>query len=120
VSFALRHNIEAGTRRGAAIDDALTVVGGAAKSDLWMQIIADITGRPVLGSDDDAEASLGAAMLAALGTGVVADPAALAGWVHNHERARPEPATRACYDRVYAQYVAAYPALRPVMHALRD
>jgi xylulokinase len=120
VSFALRHNIEAGTKSGEAIDDALTVVGGAAKSDLWMQIIADVTGRPVVGSEDDAEASLGAAMLAALGTGLVADAAALGRWVHTSERARPDPAARARYDAVYAQYVAAYPALRPVMHALRD
>jgi xylulokinase len=120
VSFALRHNIDAGTRSGEALDDALTVVGGAARSDLWMQIIADVTGRPVLGSDDDAEASLGAAMLAALGTGVVADAEALRGWVHLRERARPDPGERARYDRAHAQYIAAYPALRGVMHALRD
>jgi xylulokinase len=85
-----------------------------------MQIIADVTGRPVLGSDDDAEASLGAARLAALGTGVVADAEALRGWVHLRERARPDPGERARYDRAHAQYIAAYPALRGVMHALRD
>jgi len=120
VSFALRHNIETGARGGAALDEALTVVGGAARSDLWLQIIADVTGRPVVGSDDDAEASLGAAMLAALGTGVVADAEALRGWVHTAERARPAADALARYDAVYAQYLAAYPALRPVMHALRD
>ena len=90
ISYALHHNIETGTRGGQPLDDALTVVGGAARSDLWMQIIADVTGRPVLGSDVDAEASLGAAMLAALGTGVVADAAALRGWVRLVERARPD------------------------------
>ena len=119
VSLALRHNIEIGARSGDALDDELTVVGGAARSGLWLQIIADVTGRPVWSSDDDAEASLGAAMLAALGSGV-ADLDALGGWVHRSERARPDADARARYDRTYAQYVAAYPALKPMMHALRD
>ena len=119
VSHALQHNIETGIRGDQPLDDALTVVGGASRSDLWMQIIADVTGRPVLGSDVDAEASLGAAMLAALGTGVVADAPALRGWVRLVERARPEPAARARYAAMHAQYVAAYPALQSVMHALR-
>ena len=74
-----------------------------------MQIIADVTGRPVLGSDVDAEASLGAAMLAALGTGVVADAAALRGWVRLVERARPDAAAHARYGAMFTQYVAAYP-----------
>ncbi len=119
ISYALHHNIETGTRGGQDLDEAVIVVGGAARSDLWMQIIADVTGRPVLGSDVDAEASLGAAMLAALGTGVVADAAALRGWVRLVERARPEPAAHDRYTEMFTQYVAAYPALRPVMHALR-
>jgi len=119
ISFALQHNIETGTRGGQPLDESLTVVGGAARSDLWMQIIADVTGRPVAGSDDDAEASFGAAMLAALGTGVVADAAALGGWVRRVERARPDGQACARYGALYRQYVAAYPALKSVMHALR-
>ena len=119
ISFALQHNIATGTRGGQPLDEALTVVGGAARSDLWLQIIADVTGRPVLGSDDDAEASLGAAMLAALGTGVVTDAEALRGWTHLVERARPEPSAQSRYAALYEQYVAAYPALKSVMHSLR-
>ena len=119
ISFALQHNIATGTRGGQPLNDALTVVGGAARSDLWMQIIADVTGRPVFGTDEDAEASLGAAMLAAVGTGVVTSPAALGHWTRLVERARPAPAAQARYAAIYAQYIAAYPALRSVMHALR-
>ncbi|NYS35984.1 hypothetical protein HZZ02_20140, partial [Streptococcus danieliae] len=47
VSFALRHNIEAGTQGAQSLDPRLIVVGGASHSDLWMQIIADITRYPV-------------------------------------------------------------------------
>jgi xylulokinase len=119
ISFALRHNIEAGAQAGEALDDRLTVVGGAAHSDLWMQIIADVTGRPVATIEGDAEASLGAAMLAALGVGLIDRATVDRGWVRLVDRARPDAAARTRYDALYRQYVALYPALKPVMHALR-
>ena len=43
VTLALRHNMAAAARGAVALDPRLIVVGGAARSDLWMQIIADIT-----------------------------------------------------------------------------
>ena len=43
VTMALRHNMEAGTRAAASLEPRLVVVAGAARSDLWMQIIADVT-----------------------------------------------------------------------------
>ncbi len=119
IAYALRHNIEAGSLAGDNLDDRLTVVGGAAHSDLWMQIIADVTGRPVATIDGDAEASLGAALLAAHGVGLVDRAAVDRGWVRLVDRARPAAAARERYDALYAQYVALYPALKPVMHALR-
>jgi sugar (pentulose or hexulose) kinase len=119
ISYALRHNIDTGTLDGQALDDALTVVGGASRSDLWMQIIADVTGRPVRTLGEDVEASLGAAMLAALGVGLIDRDAVSRGWVRLVERARPEADARERYAALYAQYLALYPALKPVMHALR-
>src|SRR6185369_15197250 len=71
VTFALRHNIEAGARGAASLDEPLIVVGGAAHSDLWMQIIADVTARPVLTIAEDVEAAMGAALLAAYGAKLV-------------------------------------------------
>ena len=118
VGFALRHNIEAAGDAGA-LDRRLVVVGGAARSDLWMQVIADITGLPVLTIDEEVEAALGAALLAALGTGMVAPDAAARGWVTLRERAEPRPAVRGTYDRLFEVYHSLYPALRDSMHALR-
>ena len=46
VTFALRHNMEAGARGSAQLEPRLIVVGGAAKSDLWMQIVACVTEVP--------------------------------------------------------------------------
>jgi ribulokinase len=119
ISFALRHNIEAGMRGVATLDERLVVVGGASHSDLWMQIIADITGRPVFTIAEDVEASLGAAVLAAYGAGLIDADTVRRGWVQPVHRASPEPRAHACYSALFAQYVALYPALKPVMHGLR-
>ncbi|WP_210237163.1 FGGY-family carbohydrate kinase, partial [Mesorhizobium sp. M3A.F.Ca.ET.174.01.1.1] len=62
----LKHNIEAGRQGAQSLEDKLIVVGGAAHSDLWMQIIADITGYPVYTIEQEVEAAMGAALLAAM------------------------------------------------------
>jgi sugar (pentulose or hexulose) kinase len=119
VSFALQHNIEAGRQSGQPLDDRLIVVGGAAHSDLWMQIAADITGYPVFTIEDEVEAALGAAMLAALGAGLIDAAMAESGWVTLVERARPEPAAQAVYRERFDIYKSLYPALRDAMHRLK-
>ena len=118
VSFALRHNIEAGAKVARVLDDKLIVVGGAAHSDLWMQIVADTTGFPVLTIAQDVEAALGAALLAALGVGLVTPEQAVAGWVTLVPRARPRPHAQGIYDRLFRVYTELYPALKGSMHRL--
>ena len=95
------------------------MVGGAARSDLWMQIIADVTGYPVWTIREDVEAALGAARLAALGIGLIAREDR-DSWITLVERAAPDPARKARYDAVFAVYAGLYPALRDSMHALAD
>lgn len=50
--------------------DEIFAVGGGARSPLWLQIIADITGRPVRRARVLESAALGAAMLGGVGAGV--------------------------------------------------
>lgn len=119
VSYALRHNIEAGLQGVAALDEKLVVVGGASHSDLWMQIIADITGRPVYTLQEDVEASLGAAMLAAYGAGLIDAEAVRRGWVTPVLRTTPNADASAAYNELYSQYVDLYQVLKPAMHRLR-
>jgi xylulokinase len=120
VSFALRHNIEAGAKAAAKLDESLIVVGGAAKSDLWMQIIADVTGRPVLTIEQEVEAAMGAALLAAYGCGLVDADEVRKGWVSLALRARPREEARLRYDELFQSYTALYPALKNTMHDLHD
>ncbi|MBC7916938.1 MAG: FGGY-family carbohydrate kinase [Rhodoferax sp.] len=119
VTFALRHNIEAGIKGVGTLDERLVVVGGASHSDLWMQIIADVTGRPVFTIQEDVEASLGAALLAAFGAGLIREDAVRKGWVTPVLRTTPNSHANAAYNDLFAQYVALYPALKTAMHRLR-
>jgi xylulokinase len=119
VSFALRHNIDTGALGAGALDDRLVVVGGATQSDLWMQMLADVTGRPVFTIAEEVEAALGAALLAAFGAGLIDAAQVRRGWVDPVLRAAPQPAAHARYSALYQQYVALYPALLDVMHRLR-
>jgi xylulokinase len=120
VSFALKHNIEAGRQGAQSLDDKLIVVGGAAHSDLWMQIIADTTGYPVYTIEQDVEAAMGAALLAALGVGLISREAAQGGWVTLIERAQPDAARMVLYEQRFGVYKDLYPALKPVMHRLQS
>ncbi|WP_426149287.1 FGGY-family carbohydrate kinase [Pseudomonas sp. DC3000-4b1] len=120
VSYALRHNIEAGRQAVHTLDDTLVVVGGASQSDLWMQIIADITGFSVLTIEQEVEAAYGAALLAAYATGLQTAEQVERGWVRLRRRAVPEPARQERYERGFQAYCQCYPALKPIFHQLRD
>lgn len=88
----------------------IRVVGGGARSELWLQIKADVTGRtvrPVLAREPTA---LGAAVLAGLAAGVFADAAdAVARTVTLSPRGyEPDERASAVYQERYAQYRALY------------
>lgn len=69
VTFALRESLTLmdgmGTHTGA-----IRVTGGGARSPFWLQMLADVFGKPVRMSATDAGPALGAAMLAGAGAGV--------------------------------------------------
>ena len=48
---------------------ALRAIGGGAKSDIWLQLSADILGMPIERPEITEAATLGAAMIAAVGAG---------------------------------------------------
>jgi xylulokinase len=117
VTFALRHNIEAGSQQGVTLDDHLIVVGGATQSDLWMQIIADVTRMPVYTYRESVEAALGAGLLAGQACGLLD----LARPLHHGtlvERATPCESAACRYDELFKLYCQLYPTLKPIMHQL--
>lgn len=115
VALSLRHNLEVAREAGAEAK-VLRAMGGSANSLLWTQIKADITGKPIVVPASDTATTLGAAMLAGVGTGFYKDyEEAVKLTVSETRRHEPNEANRAVYDRTYETYLRLYEALRPLM-----
>ena len=114
-AFALRDILEA--MRGAGLDvRRLTIVGGGAKGALWRQIKADVTGLPVRVPLDVETTAAGAAILAAVGSGVhpgIAE-AVDAFVAYRPEEHVPDPERSEAYTAAYRRYRELYFALKPV------
>jgi len=114
-AYALRDILEA--MRGAGLEvRRLTMVGGGAKGALWRRIKADVTRLPVRVPTSVETTATGAAILAAVGSGLfptVAD-AAKALVSYEPEETLPDPERSAAYDDAYARYRELYFALKPV------
>lgn len=92
--------------------ERLILTGGATRSPAWCQLFADILGLPIVLVDGAEHASLRGAVLAAqVARGTRASYA-----LDLPERHTFTPSQRhaADYDRKYAVYRAAYPALKPL------
>jgi xylulokinase len=117
-AFALRDILEA--MRDAGLDvRRLTIVGGGAKGPLWRQIKADVTGLPVRVPESVETTATGAAILAAVASGVHGTvPDAVQAFVaYRPEEHRPDPERREIYDDAYRRYRETYAALKPVFAA---
>ncbi|MGI6316225.1 MAG: xylulokinase [Christensenellales bacterium] len=117
-AFSLRHNLDTAAETGLMVD-RLYAVGGAANSEIWTQIKADITGLPITVPYSDQATPLGAAMLAGVGVGIYSsfDEAAAVA-VHIQRTHTPDVSKRQLYDRLYQEYLKLYPALRETFRNL--
>jgi xylulokinase len=96
-------------------------VGGGARSPLWRQILADVTGKPILRAEVTEASALGAAMLAAWGAGWYPDLASAAQAMAPTpgQVCLPDPARHAYYQKVYQQvYRHVFPSLQPYLNRL--
>jgi autoinducer 2 (AI-2) kinase len=90
----------------------LMFTGGAAKGQLWPQIVADVVGLPVLVPLVKESTALGAALCAGIGVGIYRDLAEVAASVVQIERTfEPEPEARRTYDERYLAWRALYPRI---------
>jgi sugar (pentulose or hexulose) kinase len=97
----------------------LVAVGGGAKSARWLQLKADILGRPIRTLRCREAACLGAALLAGTATGVYASLAEAVGTtVAGDKEFLPQPDRVNPYRQRFALYERLYPALRAVNHSL--
>lgn len=115
VAFSLRHNLETAEKAGAEAD-ILRAMGGSANSLLWTQIKSDITGKAMAVPASDTATTLGAALLAGVGTGFYKDyEEAVSQTVKVTRIHHPDPEKKAVYDKNYETYLELYRSLSGLM-----
>lgn len=111
-AFAIAHNLRLLEDGGIPVGE-LRAVGGPTESELWCQIVADVTGRELAVLPDNAGAPLGDALLAAAGVGLVEDPAVAAnGAARVVRRHEPREEHRKRYEALFEIYRGLYPTLK--------
>jgi xylulokinase len=90
--------------------DPIRLIGGGAQADLWCQIVADVLDRRIERVAEPLHANLrGAAIFAGLALGAVR-PDDVRSLVSVDRTFTPDPANRAVYDRLFAEFPRLYKA----------
>jgi len=116
VAYSLLHNLDT----AAETDNIANILysnGGAANSDLWMQIKSDITNKPIAAiSSSDVSTTLGAVILAGVAVGIYADFAdAVKNTVTVKKTFYPNPENHEIYIKSYKTYLEVYNNLKETM-----
>jgi len=118
VTFYIRACLEALPAVGIAIDSC-RAVGGGTKSDAWVQLSADMLGKPFVRPQITEAGALGAAILAGAGTGVFASlEEGCQVMVRLGRTFEPDPAKAKVYDARFAEYQRLWPLMADYLRGL--
>ena len=109
IAFLLRDFLEMLKKLDCSVD-TIHSLGGGSRSAVWMQIKADVCGLPFRAANCSEATAMGAALLAAWGTGLIPK-----GTVPESGSSRSfEPDAAKKYEKAYAQYKSLYRAVKPL------
>jgi xylulokinase len=112
VAYGLRDSLELLAGLGERPSSA-RVSGGAARSTLWLRIVASVLGIPLERPAVEEGAAFGAALLAGVSGGAYASVGeAVDAAVTIHDIVEPHLDSQAAYEGGYGRFRALYPALR--------
>ena len=114
VAYSLLHNLKTAEESGVCAG-ILNSMGGAANSRLWTQIKADVTGKKIHVPSADTATSLGAAILAGVGTGIYGSFDEAVSKTVTIKRTH-YPRNREVYEKGYNRYLELYTRLKPMMN----
>jgi FGGY-family pentulose kinase len=119
-AFGTRHILDDLAAHGFRVG-RLFAGGGGAKSRVWLQIHADILGKPIHLPREAEVSTLGSALVAAVHSGHFADlDEAAKNMVQIGGVVEPWQENKQMYDECYARYLATYPALKSLMHEMAE
>lgn len=95
----------------------LNVSGGFVHARIWMEILADITGKEVVLVQTEDASAIGAAYLAVKAIGLTAEYPMSAG---EKECIQPNPDHHKIYKQLFSVYKQLYPSLKDSMHQLEN
>lgn len=99
--------------------ERMRFVGGGAKSDVWCQIMADVTGRTIEIIEEPQNAgALGAAVVTAVGLGLFPSFEAAKPMIPVRDTYAPRREYRAVYDRGYRVFTGLYENNKKAFHTL--
>ena len=112
-AYAIRQSVQLlEETRGSSVSD-LRVSGGGARSPVWMRILVDVLGMPLVTLAEPDTEPLGAAMLAAVSVRQFPSmEAAVARVVTPVDRIVPDPVAHASYNKMFTVYTELYPTLK--------
>jgi len=121
VAFSMRENLEIIEGIIGLPVKELRTGGGGARSKLWNQIIADILNRKIVGLQVRETESLGAALLAGIGTNVFSNlEEACTKGVTLKEEWTPRSQDTDLYNELYSLYGQLYKDLHPCFNKLQE
>ena len=118
VAYGVRHHFDLMAEVGVT-PRRLVAVGGGSQSELWTQIVSDVTGRTLECVEQPVGPALADAFLAGYGVGLFDDFAPLAEhWVRIDRCVSPDPGAAGIYDQYYRVYRRLYERTAEDMHEL--
>ncbi|HBG26910.1 MAG: hypothetical protein A2Y10_10525 [Planctomycetes bacterium GWF2_41_51] len=108
IAFDLKRNYRLLERKNAGIKE-IRVVGGGSRSDVWMQLLANITGLTITTLRSDEGSSMGVAMLGACAVGAFNSvEEAVAKWIVKKAAFEPEINAMKAFEAKYQKYLQIY------------
>jgi xylulokinase len=117
-TFELKECVDSLAPTGIEIAD-FRAVGGGSKSDAWVQICADILGRPFVRPTITEAGALGAAIVAGVGSGVFSSyQAGVAAMVSLERTFEPNPQQHRLYQSRFEKHRQLWPLMKGYLREL--
>ncbi len=112
VAYALKSVCEAMEEQGSGFE-SLSLIGGMAMGEVYREILAGVLNKTlVLPADPEESTARGAAIAAAVASGILGNYSDARPWIKLEGEVEPDPGEAAVYARHYAVWKGLYPALK--------